>query len=154
MNDPLSIAQGIVWIHALVTVYLAGLVWFVQIVHYPLMARVGDDDFPRYERAHSERTSLVVAPPMLIELACAIWLAAAPPPGVGRPGALAGLALVAVLWASTFFIQVPCHRRLERGFDAAAHRRLVQTNWVRTAAWSLRAVLAVGMVAAAAHGDA
>jgi hypothetical protein len=33
------------------------------------------------------------------------------------------------------------HRRLERGFDADAHRRLVLGNWVRTVAWTARGVI-------------
>ena len=61
-----------------------------------------------------------------------------------RRGAVwAGLALLAVIWLSTALVQVPLHRRLQGGFDAAAHRRLVRTNWLRTAAWTLRAALAL-----------
>jgi hypothetical protein len=32
-------------------------------------------------------------------------------------------------------------RALARGFDADVHARLVGTNWIRTAAWSARALL-------------
>jgi hypothetical protein len=39
------------------------------------------------------------------------------------------------------------HRRLEQGFDLAAHRQLVRGNWIRTIAWSLRGLLAVLMLA-------
>ena len=42
--------------------------------------------------------------------------------------------LVAVNWHSTALIQVPLHRRLAGGFDPSAARRLVVTNWWRTAA--------------------
>ena len=41
-----------------------------------------------------------------------------------------------IIWLSTMVLQVPCHRRLETGFDAAVARRLVRTNWVRTFAWT------------------
>jgi hypothetical protein len=44
---------------------------------------------------------------------------------------------------STFAVQVPLHARLAAGFDPQAHRRLVLTNWWRTAAWSLRSLLAL-----------
>lgn len=49
-----------------------------------------------------------------------------------------GLALLAVVWASTILVQVPLHRRLSGGYDGAAVTRVVQTNWVRTTAWTLR----------------
>jgi hypothetical protein len=82
---------------------------------------------------------------MVLELAFASLLALAPPAGSSSL-AWQGLALLAVVWLSTFLLQVPCHRRLERGFDAAAASRLVATNWIRTIAWSLRAAVAVALL--------
>jgi hypothetical protein len=79
---------------------------------------------------------------MILELGLAVAL-------VVRGGQLAwaGLALLGVIWSSTAFVQVPLHRRLEAGPDARAQHRLTLTNWVRTVAWSGRAVLAVVMLA-------
>ncbi|MFO0796808.1 MAG: hypothetical protein U0804_04975 [Gemmataceae bacterium] len=143
---PDEIARGVVLLHLAATLFLVGLIWFVQVVHYPLMARVGRAEFAAYEQAHTRRTAWVVAPPMLVELATGIALLWARPAGVSLAAALAGVALLAVVWGSTQFVQVPCHDRLSRAFDPGVHRRLVSTNWVRTAAWSVRGVLAVWMV--------
>jgi len=138
-------AQTILLLHALATVMMTGLIWFVQLVHYPLFAHVGADRFIEYERGHTRRTTWIVAPLMLIELAAAVALVI--PSGLSRgvePGwAWAGLALVAVNWFSTTFVQVPLHRRLERRFDTDDARRLVQTNWIRTVVWSARAAIAL-----------
>ncbi len=136
----------LVVLHAIPTLFMAGVIWIIQVVHYPLYRRVGQDSFGDYEREHCARISWVVLPMMVLELAFASLLALAPPPG---RSALAwqGLALLAVVWLSTFLIQVPCHRRLERGFDASAAKRLVATNWIRTIAWSLRAGVAVALLA-------
>ena len=50
--------------------------------------------------------------------------------------------LIFVIWLSTAILQVPLHRKLELGgYDARVIRRLVATNWLRTLAWSARAVL-------------
>lgn len=133
-------------IHAAATLFMTGLIWFVQIVHYPLFAEVGVAGFARYEQLHSARTTWVVAPVMLVELAAAaalLWLA----DSQTRPLAQAGAALVAVIWLSTFFLQVPRHAQLKAGFDASAHAALVSTNWIRTVAWSARAVLALVLLA-------
>ncbi len=125
-------------VNAAATLFMTGVIWFVQIVHYPLFARVGAGVFSDYERDHAQRTGWVVGVPMLVELAAAVATA------VVLGGALAwvGLALLVVVWLSTGLLQVPAHRRLQRGFDAATHRRLVATNWVRTVAWTTRAVSA------------
>lgn len=133
-------------IHAGATLFMTGLIWFVQIVHYPLFAEVGVVGFARYEQLHSARTTLIVAPVMLIELASAVALLVIPG-SLPRWMTLAGAALVAVIWLSTFFLSVPRHSELAAGFLPEAHRSLVLTNWIRTAAWTLRAVLALGMLA-------
>jgi len=62
--------------------------------------------------------------------------------------AAATLYMAGVIWMSTWLWQVPAHRRLEAGFDAAAHLRLTRTNWVRTAAWTARSVIALALAAA------
>jgi hypothetical protein len=134
------------WLNLAATLYLTGLIWTIQVVHYPLMNRVAPERFVEFHRQHGARISLVVIAPMVIELATAALLAIDPPPGVPAAATLTGLALVAVIWISTFAIQVPCHNRLGRGFDGATHRRLVLTNWLRTVTWTVRAVL---MMAAA-----
>ena len=51
--------------HAGTTLFMVGLVWFVQVVHYPLFGRVGEDEFVAYSRL----TGWVVGPPMLLEAA-------------------------------------------------------------------------------------
>jgi len=141
-----SFVAFLVALHLAATLFMAGVIWFVQIVHYPLLARVGGSRFVEYEQAHTRLTTWVVGPPMLIELATGVLLLWVRPAGVSPAQASAGAALLAVVWLSTALVQVPCHERLSRAFDPAAHRRLVTTNWVRTVAWSLRGLLVAWMV--------
>lgn len=125
---------------------MTGLVWFVQIVHYPLFPWVGGKSFADYEAEHTRRTTLVVGPVMLAELASALALLAFQPPGVPAWALWLGMLLLLVCWLVTFFVSVPCHGNLARGFDPQAARKLVRTNWFRTAAWTIRAFLATAMV--------
>jgi len=137
-------------VHAAATWALCGLIWIVQLVHYPLFALVGDRAFPGYQAAHTRRITPLVAPLMGAELVTGGLLALEPVAGVDATLMRVGFALIVALWLSTAFLQVPCHARLERSFDARAHRRLVGTNWLRTALWTVRAV----MVAVALNGAA
>lgn len=138
-------------VHAGATLFMVGLIWFVQIVHYPLFREVarlaGDTSFARYEALHSQRTTLVVAPMMLLELATAILLLFARPAGAPGWVLVAGVGLVGVIWLSTAFLQVPRHAELAAGFQAQSHAALVVTNWLRTVAWTLRGVLALWLLA-------
>jgi len=139
----------VIWVaavHCVATLTLVGLIWFVQVVHYPLMAAVGDHRFRAYAHEHASRTSWVVTAPMLLEAATAIAMVVEPPAATVRPMVWVGLALLVLVWASTFGLQVPCHRRLASGFDPRVHRRLVRTNWIRTLAWTGRAPVAVAAV--------
>jgi len=61
---------------------------------------------------------------------------------------LIGLGLLAIVHASTVFLQVPRHTILSDRFDAEVARTLVSTNWIRTAAWSARLLVAVFMFVA------
>lgn len=127
-------------VHAAATLAMTGLIWFVQVCHYPHFALVPPPDFPRYHAAYTRSTGFVIVPLMLLELGCSLALVILPHPAQGL--AWLGLALLAVIWASTFLLQVPAHAALARGFDAATHQRLVASNWLRTVAWTLRGVLA------------
>jgi hypothetical protein len=138
-----------VWAHLAATLYLCGLIWVIQLVHYPLMSRISGDAFVAYHAEHTRRISAVVVAPMVVELATALVLLLNRPPGVPLALMVAGAVLVAVVWMSTFVLQVPQHRILARGFDLAAHRRLVQSNWIRTVAWTLRSPIAVAIAIAA-----
>ena len=133
-------------VHVAATLFMVGLIWFVQIVHYPLFGSVGQAEFPGYEQAHVQRTSWVVIPAMLIELITAMILVVVPPPGVADWLPIVGLVLLGVIGASTQFLQVPCHARLTIQFDTATHRWLVRSNWVRTVAWTLRGGVVLAML--------
>ena len=130
-------------VHAAATLYMCGLIWFVQLVHYPLHGLVGPEEFVNYQAEHVRRTSWVVVAPMVVELLAAVFLVIAP---LGKPAglwAVVGLLLLVKVWVSTAFLSVPAHRTLEKGRNPQAHLRLVSTNWVRTVAWTARAPIAL-----------
>jgi hypothetical protein len=128
------------------TLFMAGVIWFVQVVHYPLLARVGSEGFTEYEAAHIRRTTWIVGPPMLLEALTAGLLVWRPPVGVSPVLCGIGVCLLFFIWASTAFIHVPRHTTLGSSFDADAHRSLVRSNWIRTVAWSIRSFVVVFMI--------
>jgi hypothetical protein len=101
MNDELL--RWLLAAHAFATLFMTGLIWFVQVVHYPLFDQVGKAEFAGYERQHTRRTGWVVGGPMLLEMALALLLAWSP----GGLAAWCGLGLLGVVWLSTALGQVP-----------------------------------------------
>jgi hypothetical protein len=122
-------------IHLAVTAALAGLIWTIQIVHYPLFKEVGNKEFILYHQRHMDLISWLVGPLMLAELASAGLLLFL---GERSVLFLSSLAALGLIWASTALIQIPLHQLLTSGHDPRAIDRLVRTNWWRTAAWTLR----------------
>ncbi|NNC93852.1 MAG: hypothetical protein HKN80_15315 [Acidimicrobiia bacterium] len=138
--------ESVLLVHAAATWAMVGLIWFVQLVHYPLFAGVGEASFVTYEAGHTRRTTWVVALFMPVEALTATWLTIAAPAGV-HPGVVAaGLVLVASLWITTAVWQAPMHGSLSLGYDAHVQKRLVATNWVRTGLWSIRGGLVLVML--------
>lgn len=141
---PDQLTALILMVHAGATWFMAGLIWFVQIVHYPLMGAVPASASPAYAKAHQRRTTWVVAPAMLMETSSALLLVWLPRAQLaGPPLHWIGLALLVLIWGSTFAVQVPLHAKLAVTFDHAVWHRLVVFNWLRTGAWNARGVIAL-----------
>jgi hypothetical protein len=124
---------------------MCGLIWFVQIVHYPLFKHVPGPAFVPYARLHSRLTAWVVIPVMLLELGTGILLPLQAASALPASLAWANLAGIGLTWLSTFLLQVPMHQRLAQRFDPSDHRRLVLTNWIRTVLWTVRFVTLVAV---------
>jgi hypothetical protein len=133
--------------HAASTVFLVGMIWTIQVVHYPLFALVGSAQFPAYEAAHSTRITAVIAVPWAVQGVTTLALLLAPPDGLPRPLVWSAAVLAAVPVLVTVLASVPAHSVLGGGFDAVAHARLVATNWLRTAAWTVHGGVAIAMLA-------
>jgi len=142
----MTLGDPLLFIHALATVSLAGLIWTIQLVHYPLFLRVPEDCFHGYESEHMRRITWLVGPLMLTEAVAALLLLLKFPSSIPL---WISTALLVLIWVSTATIQGPLHTRMARdGFSAARIRLLVRSNWIRTAAWTARALIALSLLGA------
>ncbi len=139
---------------------MVGIIWFVQLVHYPLFRLVGELEHPRHHTAHMARTGLLLAPLMLLELVSGLvllsfvilntntnmnmhtdsdWLVLPQTPSI--TWILISLILLVVIWLWTFLVSVRYHRQLDHGKNPVAIAALIRTNWLRTILWSVRLLL-------------
>lgn len=117
------------------TLFMTGLVWFVQIIHYPLYLKISSN-FEAYELMHTKLTSRLTAPVMLIELTTTLlmwWFW----PSYYTLNIITSL-LIIIIWISTFFVQIPLHNKLCNAFNQGHCKKLVTSNWIRTIAWTLK----------------
>jgi uncharacterized membrane protein len=146
-------AEILFFVQLFATAYMTGVVWFVQLAHYPLMAAIPREAFVAYERAYTNRMGLIVGPAMLAEMATGAAMIVWRPTFVPEWAVWLLSLLLLVVVASTFGWFVGAHARLSDGFDAELHRRLVLYNAVRTAAWTGRALLLVWLAWQAVTGS-
>lgn len=127
---------------------MVGVIWFVQVVHYPLLSVIPVESAASVAVEHQRRTGWVVMMPMAVEGVTTLLLLGMVPDGVAWfiPW-VAGLPL-AVALGGTVLLSVPRHARMANNPDASVGRELVTTNWVRTIAWSLRGLVSAGMLLA------
>ena len=124
---------------------MVGLIWLIQIVHYPLFEKVGKQQFHTYIKDHQRLITCVVLPLMLVELATSLLLwSSRPHVPIGLVAV--GIILVILIWGSTFLIQVPLHSQLLNQYNLKVCRRLVLSNWIRAIGWSLRGLTTAWMV--------
>jgi hypothetical protein len=128
------------------TCLMTGVIWFVQWVHYPLLAQVPVDRAVETAVEHQRRTGQVLAIPMAVEGFTTLGLLISRPESVQIFWPWFGAVLLAVALGSTVFVSVPLHAKMATNPTADVGRRLVVTNWPRTIAWSLRAVVCAVMI--------
>ncbi len=135
--------ETILLAHIASTLVLVGIIWVVQIAQYPFFVHVKDENFVSFHRTYTSWITPIVAPLMLLELFTGVALVFFSSENLDYPLFWTGLVLILLIWASTFFLQVPLHDRLAQGFDVKTHAALVKTNWIRTILWSLRGALSI-----------
>lgn len=135
-------------VNLLSTWTMVGVIWFVQVVHYPLLSVVPTESASSVAVEHQKRTGWVVMIPMTLEGVTTLMLLAMIPVGVAWfvPW-IAGIPLAVALGA-TVLLSVPRHARMANNPDPTVGQELVSTNWVRTIAWSVRGAIVGGMVLA------
>lgn len=115
--------------------FLTGLIWIIQLIHYPIFKWIKKEEFIPFHQFHSRTITWIVGPMMLIELVLSFLLAVQTRWSFFS---LVNLAGVVVIWLVTAFISVPCHEKLGNGFEPQTHQKLVLTNWWRTGLWTAR----------------
>jgi hypothetical protein len=115
------------------------LIWLVQVVHYPSFRFIDQKNFINFEIFHKTSISALVMPLMALEIFCLSLLLYK---DLSSIPVLASCGLVTLIWFTTIFYSMPCHETLSLGANAEIIERLINTNWPRTIAWTLKLAIA------------
>lgn len=115
--------------------FMTGLIWLVQLVHYPSFAFIGEKSSVKFHQMHVSRITWIVGPMMVLELISGIALL------VGAQMAafsVVNMAFLILIWTSTALVSVPIHNKLAEKLEVPVIQKLVTTNWIRTICWTGR----------------
>ena len=118
---------------------MCGLIWVIQLVHYPTFNFVDEPKFSAFERFHTTRITLIVVPIMIIELLSAVVLVMYAQNLIF----ITNLIFVLVIWLVTFTFSVPFHTALCKAKNDQLIQKLILTNWLRTILWTIKSILLI-----------
>ncbi|MBY0515518.1 MAG: hypothetical protein K2P81_01325 [Bacteriovoracaceae bacterium] len=123
-------------IHFFASTAMMGLIWLVQLVHYPAFRFVDEKDYISFALFHTTQITWVVAPLMIAELFSAFLMSF--DSSVTLWVKIVSIICLVAIWLSTVFFQIPQHSVLALGKNLEAIENLVTTNWIRTIAWTIK----------------
>lgn len=133
-------------VHLVATWFMVGLIWTIHVVHYPLFAFVGTEEYIAFQAEHVDRIGRLLLIPWAVEGFCVVALLVYAGRTRSRHLALPvliGAVAMSVVLAMSAFFSAPAHGDLADGFDATVHADLMRADLVRTLAWTVRGGTAV-----------
>ena len=126
-------------LHLIATSVMVGVIWVIQLVHYPSFHFVELEQYTTFQRFHMARISYVVIPAMLTELFTLILIVISMDQIDNL--VLASAILLILIWLMTAVFFSGVHQRLTQGYEQTVVDKLVKLNWGRTLLWTLRLLL-------------
>ena len=133
-------------VHAAATIFLAGVMWTVQLTIVPVIEHDTADSWPDHAGVYRRVFRLLFWPVVVVEGGSGLLAAELHPAGI--PAWLHGvnLLLLACGWSTMpLVLYLIRHHPLSR-FDPAGFSRFARLNWIRVAVWTARCVVVFAML--------
>ena len=123
-------------IHIVSTSLMVGVIWIMQLVHYPSFNFINVEEYKSFQEFHMKRISLIVIPAMIIELTSGVlifWI-------YQTDNIFFNISLFCLffIWFLTAILFSKMHQKLTWGYQISIVTKLVNLNWLRTISWTLR----------------
>ena len=131
--------QSMLAIHLVLASIMVGVIWVIQLVHYPSFRFTDREKYVSFQIFHMRNISFIVVPVMILEFLSGLLLVLYH----SNHESLLRISfiLLLIIWLVTalFFAQI--HQKLSKGYDETLVRNLVSLNWIRTLLWTIRSFL-------------
>ena len=126
-------------VHFLSTSIMVGIIWVIQLLHYPTFHFIKESDYEEFQHFHMQRISFIVVPVMALELFSAFMLVYY----IQSNLLILCLIILIFIWLITFAFFTKLHQSLLDGYDKTIVDKLVRINWSRTILWSIRLIILI-----------
>ena len=131
--------QSMLAIHLVLASIMVGVIWVIQLVHYPSFRFTDREKYVSFQIFHMRNISFIVVPVMILEFLSGLLLVLY----YSNHESLLRISfiLLLIIWLVTalFFAQI--HQKLSKGYDETLVRNLVSLNWIRTLLWTIRTII-------------
>lgn len=128
-------------IHLVSTSFMVGVIWIVQLVHYPTFLFIDEQKSHDFQKFHMSRISYIVMPAMTTELFSGIYIYTYLNMVIDSNLFLLALTILIINWIITALVFVKMHNKLLINYKIEIISLLVKWNWLRTLLWSVRLIL-------------
>lgn len=132
-------------IHLVSTSFMVGVIWIVQLVHYPTFLFIDEQKSNDFQKFHMSRISYIVMPAMTTELFSGIYIYIYSNMAIDSNLFLLALTILLINWIITALVFVKMHNKLLINYKIEIISLLVKWNWLRTLLWSVRLILLLRM---------
>ena len=124
--------------HLISTSIMVGVIWVVQLVHYPSFKYVNESDYVIFQKYHMSNISYIVFPVMFTELITAILILF-----FGEESLFFMLSLICLflIWVITGVLFTKYHSILKEGKDLKIIKKMIKANWIRALLWTMRLIM-------------
>ena len=125
--------------HLIFTSIMTGVIWVIQIVHYPSFHFMEKELYTAFQKFHMNKISIIVIPIMLAELITGMMLFL--DKSSKSPFLIISFVILVLIWLITGVFFSKAHNELIAGYQELVINQLVAMNWIRTLLWTLRLLL-------------
>ena len=125
--------------HLIFTSIMTGVIWVIQIVHYPSFHFIEKEFYTAFQKFHMNKISIIVIPIMLAELITGMMLFL--DKSSKSPFLIISFVILVLIWLITGVFFSKAHKELMTGYQELVVNQLVVMNWIRTLLWTLRLLL-------------
>ena len=125
--------------HLIFTSIMTGVIWVIQIVHYPSFHFIEKELYTAFQKFHMNKISIIVIPIMLAELITGMMLFL--DKSSKSPILIISFVILVLIWLITGVFFSKAHNELMTGYQELVINQLVAMNWIRTLLWTLRLLL-------------